>query len=272
MGQGAGRPSQRPRQVVLLLRPWGQDGSLGAVGPPGRADCRSQVEIPRVGAAQRRAARAWLADLTEARHPSQAAWLMVCGHQVGTLPPPADRVEPASPHRGGDRDPRAGPATSRPGGHTSRACGTHPRPEGRPCAGRAATGGAAGPAPWGAPVGAAAPGRRAPDPGSPPDRRARSARRWSARSTGPRRSPSGGVPRHTILGDGGPAGRRPARAGVPPVAGCAQPGTSRRKASWAWRGLLDTRGWGHVPCLREEPCWANLVWTHLVSKMFGNED
>jgi len=108
MGQGAGRPSQRPRQVVLLLRPWGQDGSLGAVGPPGRADCRSQVEIPRVGAAQRRAARAWLADLTEARHPSQAARLMVCGHQVGTLPPPADRVEPASPRRGGDRDPALG--------------------------------------------------------------------------------------------------------------------------------------------------------------------
>ena len=112
-------------------------------------------------------------------------------------------------------------------------------------------------------MGEAAPGRRAPGPGAPPDRRARSDTRWSASRTGPRRSPSGGVPRHIIGGSGGPAGSRPARAAVPPVSGCAPPGESRRKTSLASRGLFDPRVCGHVPCLLEEPRCANLVWTHL---------
>jgi hypothetical protein len=116
MAPGTGRQLQRSRQVVWLMSPWCHDGQLGALGPPGRADFRSQGDIPRVDDDHRRAALAWREDITEAGPPSHALRSLVLGHQLGTWPPPADRVEPASPRRGGDRDPALGLPRQGPGG------------------------------------------------------------------------------------------------------------------------------------------------------------
>jgi hypothetical protein len=62
---------------------------------------------------------------------------------------------------------------------------------------------------------------------------------------------------------GSAAARTSPAAATRPASGLAPPGESRCKWSSAWRGLLDTRMFGHVRCITGAPRCANLLWTDL---------
>jgi hypothetical protein len=66
--------------------------------------------------------------------------------------------------------------------------------------------------------------------------------------------------------------RRTAHAAAPPGSGCAPRGDSRLEGSLAWRGVLDTRVYGNIRGIIEEPRWANLMGTDLEAVLDLNVD
>jgi hypothetical protein len=97
-----GGQSEGPGPGVRLVLPRRHDGQLGACGPPGTSHGGSPRDRPGVGQDHGRAALARREARPEAGQSSPAGGLIIVGHPLGPLPPPAELVAPTAPGLGGD--------------------------------------------------------------------------------------------------------------------------------------------------------------------------
>ena len=166
-------------------------------------------------------------DTGQAVHPLRG---VICGHQLGPLPHPADLMEPAPQGLGRDGEPPIDLQGQGQGGTAPARAAPPIRPGRRLEQGHAATVAAWGAAPWCAPAARAAPGRRAPGRALPPDT-ARTVRYTLEREQNRTAAISVGwrPVAHTTRRCGGPAGSRIARAAARPASRLAPPWESRRQ-------------------------------------------
>jgi hypothetical protein len=91
-------------QVMLCVLARRHDRHLAPFGHPGTPHCGQQMDIQFVRKNHRLRGLELLKYLPDARQTGYALRVVVFGDQLGTLPDPADLVEPAPPRLGGDRD------------------------------------------------------------------------------------------------------------------------------------------------------------------------
>jgi len=247
--QRAGGQVERTSQVVLLVLARRHEGQLGASWHPSTAHLGQHVNIQLIHQHQGLTPLQLLVDKGDVCQTVDPLRGVILGHQLRPLPDPADFVEPVAHRLGGNRH--------APGGlQRQDQCGTTPA-----CAAPA--------------IGQERhfeQSQQRPAEGGEPHlsvalqtKRPRSIRTHRAILAGARveqdrrdvrRVASSGTQQQNMEGQ--------QIALAPRVSALVPPEKSQQKCCLAWRGLLDTRIYGHIQCMIGAPRCANLVWTDLV--------
>jgi hypothetical protein len=123
---------ERSRQVVLLVLAWRHDGQWRALRHPGTAHLRPQVNIQFIRTHHGLTPLQLLVDKTDVSQTIDPLRSVVLGHQLRSLPDPAEFMEPSGAWFLQKPSCAVWPVTSGPVWRNSSACGTSHRPREAP--------------------------------------------------------------------------------------------------------------------------------------------